>query len=57
MYGISLLYPVILTSISAALLWYADRRRFKLGSCSTCGYDRRGLPADAKCPECGTGTG
>ena len=52
-YGISLLYPVILTSIPAALLWYADRRRFGPGSCMKCGYDRRGLAADAKCPECG----
>jgi rubrerythrin len=22
-------------------------------SCPRCGYDRRGLAADAKCPECG----
>jgi hypothetical protein len=24
------------------------------GECRSCGYDRRGLAADAKCPECGT---
>jgi hypothetical protein len=48
--------PVALTLIPAALLWYADRRRFAPHQCKRCGYDRRGLVggADAKCPECGT---
>jgi hypothetical protein len=28
--------------------------RRRRGRCTTCGYDRRGLAAGAKCPECGT---
>lgn len=52
--GVSLGYPILLFSTSAALLWYADRRRFGPHQCSRCGYDRGGLAADAKCPECGT---
>jgi hypothetical protein len=52
--GASMLYPVVLTLIPAAFLWYKDRRRFGPHACKGCGYDRRGLPADAKCPECGT---
>jgi hypothetical protein len=54
--GLSLLYPCVLTAVSAALLWYADRR-FRGCHCSNCGYDRRGLGADAKCPECGAAAG
>jgi hypothetical protein len=34
-----------------ALLALFRRRR---GLCGSCGYDRRGLAADAKCPECRT---
>jgi hypothetical protein len=30
------------------------QRRRELGLCIACGYDRRGLAADATCPECGT---
>jgi hypothetical protein len=52
--GVSVVYPVALTLIPAALLWYANRRRAGPGSCAKCGYSRRGLAADAKCPECGT---
>jgi hypothetical protein len=52
--GVSLLYPVALTLIPAALLWYRDRRGTGRHACKKCGYDRRGLAADAKCPECGT---
>jgi hypothetical protein len=52
--GVTLVYVAALASLPAALLWYADRRRFGPHACSECGYDRRGLAADAKCPECGT---
>jgi hypothetical protein len=55
-YGVTLLYPVLLTGVPAAALWRRDireRRRARAGSCLACGYDRRGLAADAKCPECG----
>jgi hypothetical protein len=52
--GVSVVYPVLLTTIPAAFLWYKDRRRFGPHACKGCGYDRRGLPAEAKCPECGT---
>ncbi len=30
------------------------RYRARIRACPSCGYDRRGLAADAKCPECGT---
>ena len=30
------------------------RRWASTGACMRCGYDRGGLAADAKCPECGT---
>jgi rubrerythrin len=30
------------------------RRRMRRDLCPRCGYDRRGLAADAKCPECGS---
>lgn len=53
-FGTSVLYPVLLTSLPAALLWYIERRRFGPGLCAKCGYNRRGLAPDAKCPECGT---
>jgi hypothetical protein len=52
--GVNLLYLVGLTLIPAAILWRADRRGRAPGLCGGCGYDRRGLAADAKCPECGT---
>jgi hypothetical protein len=51
--GVSVLYPVIAATVSSSLLWFADRRRSRTGLCSKCGYDRRGLAADAPCPECG----
>ena len=52
--GVSVLYPVFVATIASSLLWFADRRRPRTGHCAKCGYDRRGLIADAKCPECGT---
>jgi hypothetical protein len=52
--GVNLLYPLLLSTLPAAFLWYKDRRRFGPDACKGCGYDRRDLPAEAKCPECGT---
>ena len=36
--------------------WRLDaiaRRRARLNRCTKCGYNRAGIAADAKCPECG----
>jgi hypothetical protein len=52
-FGISVLYPVALTLLPTALLWYTDRRRARQGHCGSCGYDRAGLAPTAACPECG----
>lgn len=38
--------------------WVLGRRaarRARLGWCAACGYDRAGLAAGARCPECGAG--
>lgn len=60
-YGWSVSVPIWLPTAVAALgflpLAWLDRRAANLarmGRCRSCGYDRRGLAADAKCPECGT---
>ena len=49
--------PILVWMAACSPLWclvlQAAWRRH-LGLCVACGYDRRGLPADAKCPECGT---
>lgn len=40
-------------------LWWGRLKRLgrhRAGQCSFCGYDRRGLAGDAKCPECGKGS-
>jgi hypothetical protein len=50
---VSVLHPALVTSIPAALLWYADRRRLRPGACGGCGYDRAGIAPDTACPECG----
>jgi hypothetical protein len=52
--GASTLYPIALTSIPAAFLWYKDRRPRAPHACKKCSYDRRGLPNTAPCPECGS---
>jgi hypothetical protein len=57
MIGVPLWALVSVVLLPAALLWGADvrlARRRRGGLCLSCGYDRRGLAADAKCPECGT---
>ena len=57
--GISLVLPLWLpvTILGVAVtawtgLALRSRRRIR-GACPKCHYDRRGLPAGAKCPECG----
>ena len=55
-FRMSLVYPVLLATLAASLLWRWDfvaRRRERVGLCPKCGYDRRGIAADAPCPECG----
>lgn len=45
---------VIAMSGGLLLLWsWRAARRIGEGCCLRCGYDRRGLGAEAKCPECG----
>jgi hypothetical protein len=53
---IPLWIPMSPVLCAAAALWYGDIRARRRGrdTCRSCGYDRRGLAADAKCPECGT---
>jgi hypothetical protein len=36
---------------------FLKRRRRSIGFCKKCGYDRVGLAASARCPECGAGSG
>lgn len=52
----SALYGGVL--FGAAWLVHTGLRRLRLrpSTCGTCGYDHRGLPADAVCPECGRST-
>jgi hypothetical protein len=48
--------PAVASAIPLVFAWWPDLRRFRrrhLGLCPSCGYDRRGLAADANCPECG----
>ncbi|HVU63861.1 MAG TPA: hypothetical protein VHC70_07785 [Phycisphaerales bacterium] len=44
------------TALATAAAWVFDsraRRRARLNLCPKCTYDRAGLAAGAKCPECG----
>ena len=52
-YAVTLIYPGLLTTAPAAILWYRGRRRPGAHQCAKCGYDRRGLAPDAAYPECG----
>jgi len=48
--------PVLLAVLVTAAAWRRDafaKRIERAGHCSKCGYDRRGLPTDSLCPECG----
>jgi hypothetical protein len=60
-YGCFVAFPLwvlfLVAAVPACLLWGGEitaRHRRSTGLCKGCGYDRRGLAADAKCPECGT---
>ncbi|HVU63862.1 MAG TPA: hypothetical protein VHC70_07790 [Phycisphaerales bacterium] len=48
--------PAMLTVVVSAAAWRLDslaRRRARLNLCAKCHYNRAGLAAVAKCPECG----
>jgi hypothetical protein len=48
--------PALLALLPTAIAWRFDvvaRRRERIGRCPKCNYDRAGIAADAKCPECG----
>jgi len=55
MYTVPLWIPLTLCGVPSAIAWRAHLRRRRRGpaSCPSCGYDLRGLPASAPCPECG----
>ena len=49
--------PLVIFAGAAGALWMPmirQSRRGRAGRCVSCGYDRRSLAAEAKCPECGT---
>ncbi len=49
--------PLLLVVGGASALWLRDvsfSRRKRLGHCTTCSYDRKGLETAALCPECGS---
>lgn len=52
------MWPLCLLALGAAgFAWRLDtlaRRRTRLNLCPKCTYDRTGLAANARCPECGT---
>jgi len=49
----ALLYGTLVWGIGQALLAGWRKLGVKPGQCRRCGYDRRGLGAGARCPECG----
>lgn len=55
-YAIPLWPPLLFAIIATTVLWWPvlrGWRRERAGCCARCGYERRGLAPDAKCPECG----
>jgi hypothetical protein len=42
-------------ALPTAFLWYRDRRRYRAGQCTMCGYDLTGN-VSGRCPECGKAT-
>jgi hypothetical protein len=53
--GITALLPALWLGLSARGAWTARRvaQRKRGGLCTDCGYDLRGTPGAARCPECG----
>jgi hypothetical protein len=47
-------YAALIGAAWCAVHYSRRRTRGVWGCCAVCGYCRRGLAADAKCPECGT---
>ena len=50
--------PALCIGAATVVAWRLDalvRRRARLNLCPKCGYDRAGLGAGVRCPECGTG--
>jgi hypothetical protein len=57
--SVPLWFPLVALIVLATFLWHRDmlaRRREQLRTsvCSSCGYDRAGLTAGLRCPECGS---
>ncbi len=55
-FSVPLWILILLSALSASWAWrreVLERRRNNVGLCCGCGYDRRGIEAGAKCPECG----
>jgi hypothetical protein len=52
---VTALLPALWLAVSAQGVWAARRvtRRRRGGLCAHCGYDLRGTPGAARCPECG----
>jgi hypothetical protein len=54
--ALPLWWPLPFLAVGTAAAWRLDtvaRRRVRLNLCPKCNYDRAGIAADAKCPECG----
>lgn len=45
--------PVL--TVTVAAWWLDTRARRRTNVCDKCGYDRTGLTAESRCPECGGG--
>lgn len=48
------LYPLMLALLAYGLFRLYRTRPIPAHLCTICRYDRRGIPASAPCPECGT---
>ena len=55
--SIPLWAPFVVVAGPTIWLWWRGRRRFGPGQCGRCGYVMGGLPAEARCPECGGANG